>query len=364
MGQAIRLSLPAETTIEAELFEADLRDGLTDFFTTALRRNPAERFDNAEEMLRAWRRCFEGIGQSGTLSDHDDVEALRALLADATFDTPVPELSLGTRAINALDRANLLTVEDLLTVPLRRLLRLRGVGNKTRREIATAVKLLRERLRSPQPAAVPAGMAAAESPTDQLDVSSLSVDLLAQRLLRPSARDGEAAQHTLQALLGLDPALDNGWPSQADIARCLDVTRARIGQLVGKFQQRWAKDQAMTKLRAEVADILHAAGGVMAVGELCEAVLTARGSVQDEPYRTRLATAVTRAAIEVEHIMAEPRCDKVGHRHGIPGLWLLLPGQNQAVMDGKAVPILSPGQRAHIPESWLPKVHRGKSAEN
>ena len=299
--------LECEATIEAELFEADLRDGLTDFFTTALHRNPAERFDNAEEMLRAWRSCFEGIGQPGTLSNHDDVEALRALLADATFDTPIPELSLGTRAINALDRANILTVEDLLTVPLRRLLRLRGVGNKTRREIATAVKLLRERLGSPQPADVPAGMAAAASPTDQLDVSSLSVDLLAQRLLRPSACDGEAAQRTLQTLLGLDPALDNRWPSQADVARCIDVTRARIGQLVGKFQQRWAKDPAMTRLRAEVADILHAAGGVMAVGELCEAVLTARGSVQDEPYRTRLATAVTRAAIEVERIMAEPR---------------------------------------------------------
>jgi hypothetical protein len=52
--------------------------------------------------------------------------------------------------------------------------------------------------------------------------------------------------------------------------------------------------------------------------------------------------------------------DKVGRRDGIPGLWLLLPGQNQAVMDGKAVPILSPGQRANIPESWLQNVHRGE----
>jgi serine/threonine protein kinase len=299
--------LACEVTIEAELFDADLRDGLTDFFAKALRRNPAERFDNAEEMLRAWRCCFEGIEQPGTLSDHDDAEELRALLAEATFDTLIPELSLGTRAINALDRANLLTVEDLLTVPLRRLQRLRGVGNKTRREISTAVKILRERLGSPKQADSPTGIAEAESPTDQLDISSLSVDLLAQRLLRTSARDGEAAQRTLQALLGLEPALDNGWPSQADIARCIDVTRARIGQLVGKFQQRWSKDPAMTKLRAEVADILHAAGGVMSVGELCEAVLTARGSVQDEPYRTNLATAVTRAAVEVERIMAEPR---------------------------------------------------------
>jgi serine/threonine protein kinase len=299
--------LVCEATIEAELFDADLRDGLTDFFTKALRRNPAERFDNAEEMLRAWRFCFEGIEQPGTLSDHDDAEALRELLAGATFDTLIPELGLGTRAINALDRANILTVEDLLTVPLRWLQRLRGVGNKTRREISTAVKILRERLGSPKQADSPTGIAAAESQIDQLDISSLSVDLLAQRLLRTSARDGEAARRTLQALLGLEPALDHRWPSQADIARCIDVTRARIGQLVGKFQQRWSKDPAMTKLRAEVADILHAAGGVMSVGELCEAVLMARGSVQDEPYRTKLATAVTRAAVEVERIMAEPR---------------------------------------------------------
>jgi serine/threonine protein kinase len=299
--------LECEATIEAELFDADLRDSLTDFFTKALRRNPAERFDNAEEMLRAWRLCFEGIAQPGTLSDHEDEETLRALLADATFDTQLPELGLGTRATNALDRANLLTVEDLLTVPMRRLLRLRGVGNKTRREIATAVQILRERLGSPKPTDVPMGSAEAEPQSEQLDVGSLSVDLLAQRITRTSTRDGEAARRALQALLGLDPNLDDPWPSQADVAHCVEVTRARIGQLVGKFQQRWSKDPAITKLRADVADILQAAGGVMSVRELSEAVLMARGSVQDEPHRAKLATAVTRAAVEVERTMAASR---------------------------------------------------------
>ena len=49
---------------------------------------------------------------------------------------------------------------------------------------------------------------------------------------------------------------------------------------------------------------------------------------------------------------------KVGRRDGIPGLWLLLPGDHQALIDGKAVPLLGPGQRACIPESWLQNVHR------
>ncbi len=49
---------------------------------------------------------------------------------------------------------------------------------------------------------------------------------------------------------------------------------------------------------------------------------------------------------------------KVGRRDGIPGLWLLLPGDHQAMIDGKAVPLLGPGQRAFIPESWIRNVHR------
>ena len=55
--------------------------------------------------------------------------------------------------------------------------------------------------------------------------------------------------------------------------------------------------------------------------------------------------------------------DKVGRRDGIPGLWLLIPGDHLAVMDGKAVPILSPGQRAKVPESWIDNDHRGNARQ-
>jgi hypothetical protein len=52
--------------------------------------------------------------------------------------------------------------------------------------------------------------------------------------------------------------------------------------------------------------------------------------------------------------------DKVGRRGGIPGVWLLVPGDEQAVLDGKAIPIISSGQRARIPEGWLENLHRGE----
>jgi hypothetical protein len=47
-----------EATIEAELIDVPVRESLHTFFEKALRRNPAERFDNATDMLAAWHTAF------------------------------------------------------------------------------------------------------------------------------------------------------------------------------------------------------------------------------------------------------------------------------------------------------------------
>jgi serine/threonine protein kinase len=316
--------LQCEATIDGDLFDASLRDNLMEFFTRAFRRNPDERFDNAEAMLDAWRDCFVGIEDPSTLSDHVDEEEVRKLLAIATLDTQIPELGLGTRATNALDRANILTVEDLLSVPMRKLLRLRGVGNKTRREIAATVRILKKRLGSGQRPAIGDQSSAdrdqqsAVSVEDPITLARLSVDQLVSRITKTSSRDGENQQKTLLALLGLDTSGFNAescsliadgffWPSQAEIAPMVDVTRGRIGQLVGKFQSRWCKDAAVTKMRSDLVEILTTAGGVLAVRELAEALLVARGSVEDDPRRTQYALALARACTEAERTLAEPR---------------------------------------------------------
>ena len=305
-GRSEPSQVECEVAIDEELFDPSLREALVPFFKKALRRDARERHDNAEEMLRDWRDCFAAIEAAGAATEADE-EELRQRLQEAEFESSIHELGLGTRATNALDRANVLTVEDLLTVPMRRLLRLRGVGNKTRREIAAAVKILRDHLGNPPDAGkalVP------EEPEEQPagDLSRLSVDLLAQRLTRTGPRDGDTARQTVTALLGLEEALPNAWPAQADVARFLNVSRARVGQIVGKVVDRWAnKDKALTRLREDVAGLLAAAGGVMTSAELGEAILAARGSVLEEPQRSRLARAVARAAVEVERTMAEPR---------------------------------------------------------
>ena len=197
--------LDCEISIDAELFDASLRERLTEFFRKAFRRDVSQRFDNAEEMLREWRHCFENLDEPGAFSDHEDEETLRELLANVTLDTQVHELGLGTRATNALDRANLLTVEDLLTVPLRRLSRFRGVGNKTRREIITAVRLLRERLGARPSTGATSALDEEPKKGESLDPGSLSIDLLAQRLLPRAKADGsDKSLAMIKSLLGLE----------------------------------------------------------------------------------------------------------------------------------------------------------------
>jgi hypothetical protein len=52
--------------------------------------------------------------------------------------------------------------------------------------------------------------------------------------------------------------------------------------------------------------------------------------------------------------------DRVGRGERPKGLWLLLPNQ-QPLIDGKAVPLLSPAQLVRVPESWIENRHRAAS---
>ncbi len=294
----------SEVTLDSELFDTSLRDQLTACFQRAFKRDAGARFDNAEEMRHAWTDCFKNIEQPGGAAPEDQ-EALNARLDAATPATSIYELGLGARATNALERANLLTVQDLLEVNPRTLQRLRGVGNKTRREITAATRRLRKRLGGlPASDSGPSTDAATE---ETIDPAAMSVDLLVDRVTRPGARDGESARRALFLLLGLEPDMDQRWPSQVDVAKTLELTRAAVGQFADKFRARWDKERAVTQLRTDIAETLEKAGGVMALHELAQAVLGARGSVLEEPERTQRAEAVIRVASEVEHAKVEPR---------------------------------------------------------
>lgn len=250
--------LECEITIDAELFDLALRDSLPEFFAKAFRRNICDRFDNAEEMLREWRSCFEGLEPAGATLSEEDVANLQEKIAIATGDTPIAELGLGARALQVLDRHNIFVVKDLLSVQKAWLISLRGVGSKTRREIGDIVEQLRDK-----------EIAEAElnelRSQDVADPSKLSIDMLVQRITRASGK---------------------GAP---------------------KAKSRWVKDAAIVKLRGDIAEILADVGLVMSLDEAAAAILVARGSYYDEPQRTKNAIAILQIVLEVEAVMVKPR---------------------------------------------------------
>jgi len=317
--------IDAEVTIEPDLFEAELREPLGRFFSRALRRNVRERFDTCEEMLRAWRHVFE----IDTPRADEDEEAARTELASvvaaATAETRIAALPVSTRVRTAMDRFGIDTVGGLLRMPLMRIHGMRGVGNKTRREITELVDQLAACVPLPPEPASMVAEAGIPWPGDRCsrsndagvlgdediepNVHDASLDLLGNRLL-PAARGQNASERRVLALLlGLerDPALVP-WPSQSEVAVACNLTRARIGQILQKARERWAKQSLFTALREDVAAHLDQLGGVCSAAELAAALLARGGSARRDPEgRAQVARSVARAAIEGEKILATPR---------------------------------------------------------
>jgi serine/threonine protein kinase len=308
-GQSNPAMLDCEATLNAEFFDPNLREAMLDFFEKALRRDYQQRFDNTGEMLRAWRHIFEAIDQpaAGTEVDFD----ITAAISNATLTTQVITLGLSTRAANALDRLNVITVRDLLLVPLNEIYKLRGVGHKTRREIAALAGELRPHfpdVQHPQPTT--------ESVTDSegAEPEVASVDLIAEQVARFGSRErGQSERNILHSFIGWDAVGKFSvfdvyeWPSQADVARYLGSSRAYVGQIVTKARARWLKNTSLKGLRKTIAEIIEASGGAMTSRELMAAILAARGSSADEPRRSQLASVITRAAVETESSTDSPR---------------------------------------------------------
>ena len=68
-GQSEPAVLDCEATIDGDAFEPAVRERLTAFFEKALRRDYRDRFDNAQEMLRAWQQLFLAAARPETVSD-------------------------------------------------------------------------------------------------------------------------------------------------------------------------------------------------------------------------------------------------------------------------------------------------------
>ena len=306
-GRSEPAVLDCEVTMDADAFEPAVREGLSAFFEQALRRDYRARFDNAQEMLRAWWRIFLAASRPETDPAQALPEAAATPIADATLDARLGELGLSARGLNAAERMNVRTAGDLLRFPLMQVNRMRGVGSRTRKELTDLARRLAERF--PEAAAAPKTAPTGGPDDTSGEAAAASVDALQRRLL-PAGRTAGAQRDAdrLAALLGLRGAEAGlAWPSQSGAARALGVDPAGVSRALARARRRWSKLAAFTRLRHDLAGLLDAHGRVMTLRELADALLAQRGSVQDEPLRSRYAAACVRAADEVERQLAAPR---------------------------------------------------------
>jgi serine/threonine protein kinase len=295
-----------ELVLDAERFDPSVRDGLVGFFAKALHRDPARRFDNAYDMQTAWRRVFAEAEQRKVTTPAGDEVPIGVSLEQATLGTPVAALGMSNRARNALERANVVTVRDLLAFPIGDIHLMRGVGNQTRQEIIRFVGGLRERFPNVDPNR-PKG-----PPADDDTAGPVGLEALHHRVVgvRNPKKGGEWDMRA--GLLGVTAPVGQVvglWPSQSDVAEALGVTRARVGQVVTADRSRWAKDAQLTAFRHELCDQIHRLGGVVTVPELVDLTVLLRpaASTPDAAQQLRLASAVARAAVETEDGMAQRR---------------------------------------------------------
>jgi serine/threonine protein kinase len=299
-GQSAPHLIDAEVTIDSDLIDAPVRDALYAFFQRCFQRDPRRRFDNAADMLAAWHNAFARA--AATDSRGIDELGQRIALENVRPDTLVSQLGLSTRAQNTLDRLGIFTAQELAAQPPGRFSNLRGVGNRTRREVMDLVGKLRTRL--PQPPIPERGLvetpdeAKPEEPSAPLNVDALTAILV----LAEASASGKVARQVLTQFLELDDASKGfpAYPTQSQVAERSHKARAQVSQILTKARERWRRTPALTVVRNELAEFLTAEGGVVEVNELTQFLLTSRGSGVADPLARRRAAAVARAAIEAE----------------------------------------------------------------
>jgi serine/threonine protein kinase len=316
-GQSAPHLTDAEIVIDAELVDAPVREDLDEFFRRCFERNPKDRFDNAEEMFAGWHDLF----QRATASDSRaaDPDARRKALDNLRPDALISQLGLTTRAQNTLDRLGIVTAQELAAQPPGKFSNLRGVGNKTKREIKELIGELRFRMpQSPIPERSAAKALLGFDSEDAQQPAEITVDGLTALLIPvESSPSGKVSRKLLTQFLELDEASSAPpqYPTQTQIADTTGRHRAQIGQIIASARDRWRRSvPPLTGIRNELAEFLQAEGGVVQIGELSRFLIASHGSDAPEVLALRRAAAVVRAALEAEKPSATNRFEE--RRHG------------------------------------------------
>lgn len=353
---AARPALPqgdatSEIVVEAERFDAAVRDRLTAFFRRAFAKDSKTRFTSAEAMRQAWVHALSVEAEA-------DDGASAIALDQVRPETPVDALPLSARARNALDRAGVSTVAELLLLPRNQLSVVRGVGTQVARDIVKVADELRARFEvENRPVLVP-GFArprlVLDEPETCIDTSTATrlieagikttvdaalahaariekllgkprAEALRERLVALAAAEptpgslgdwareliGPASKSEmnkrLRVLTGLDPLPDGrpeiGLPaarSAPEVAASFGIDPAQIHASLQQLRnKRWAGNAAATSLCEAVSAALDALAPAAPLVDIAEAMAKARTDGAPSDDDVRMAAALVRVALEL-----------------------------------------------------------------
>ena len=339
-----------EVQLAEDLFDPVARDGLVEFFRTALHRDVGQRFGSLREMTRAWTRIFEDLEAVPPLTTWstddpdeaaeeddlpDDLAAAHAArqaevqtkrdeaVRKATASTPLAAAGLSPHALStALGKLGVSTAGELARVPARRITVLRGIGSRPRYELVRRSREWRQRFnlaeaeiqeeerqeknnsseRTPLTAlgdVSPTGVA--EQPED---LARLSVDDVLHRLV-PGVPE-------LRLVTGVARPADgrplSPWASPQEMAARTGIPVADTAAHLERLRARWKKSvPALVGIRDDVVAILGEHGRILGWRELAAALLARRGSELSDPAeRLNVAAICVRAAVDTEEHLDDP----------------------------------------------------------
>jgi len=337
--------------VDAERFDAAVRDRLGAFFRRAFARDTNERFDHAEEMRQAWLTALAPGEKAGEAAAAQTIE-----LSQVRPETSVEALPLSVRAKNALDRAGVSQVADLLMLPRNQLSVIRGIGTKVTKEIFELSEALRRQVEFHAVEPLLSGFIRPRIPLDDEDVGLAASNLDAlrdagltstvdaaqapqRRLVRLIGSDATAAlakrlkelaaaepspgsladwardligrksdteaQRRLRVLVGLDPLPDErpdtGLPaarSVPEVAASMGVEPAHVhSSLQFLRSKKWADSDAARVLLETLRSLL--VEPAMAMSDLARALADARCSTAPGDADLAAAAALVRVALEL-----------------------------------------------------------------
>ncbi len=354
--------------VEAERFDAGLRDRLVGFFSRAFAPTAEQRFASAEVMKTEWLALYAEQEPERAPSRPTQAAAL-------TLDDSVELLDLGTRARNALDRAGVLTLRELLALPRNHLSAIRGVGVKVAKEVVEVANQLRQHLATttddgptcfvpdlrgrPEPLTEHHGLSAsdlarladaaltttadlAQAPAarvrrllDPATAAALAANLealtadhercpplqrWAQELLT-ATRPGHPSptERHIRLLLGLDRLPDQAGPGKAPgaseptldrVAQAMGISRQRVHQGLSRHRERWRAAACCDELQSAVSELIAERGGVAPLSVVAAELACCHGSgAADQPPADELATAtaLVRITVELRHLAGPTR---------------------------------------------------------